>query len=160
MKLTSYHKQAIFMSVRNDIPKPDVEKTFADMQAALVVAMSPAVRKLYKTHPGALATHFVESWRYGFATGKPLVAGDAPATSVLQPWEDAAKERQATLLKVENAIKGCRTRAQVLKMFPEFEKYLPSEAFTPASASAQLPALANVIADLTKLGWPKQGSKV
>ena len=39
--------------------------------------------------------------------------------------------------------------------FPEFEKYLPSEA----QPTKNLPALANVVADLSKLGWPKNATK-
>jgi hypothetical protein len=35
---------------------------------------------------------------------------------------------------------------------PEFEKYFPAE---DAPISKNLPALANMVADLTKLGWPK-----
>lgn len=43
----------------------------------------------------------------------------------------------------------CNTAATLVKYFPEFEKYLPMEA-----APVLLPATDNLVASLSKMGWP------
>lgn len=50
------------------------------------------------------------------------------------------------------AVAGLRTVKAFIAAFPELEKYAPA---TP-TASSNLPALANVMAGLVELGWPKE----
>lgn len=53
--------------------------------------------------------------------------------------------------KLLAALTGIRTRKQFLEQFPELEKYAPADKGKPSF----LPAVANVMADLSKLGFPK-----
>lgn len=55
--------------------------------------------------------------------------------------------------KLERVAKSCSTRKQLAELLPEFEKYLPAD--TPA-ASRSVPAIANLVTDFTKAGWPKE----
>ena len=54
--------------------------------------------------------------------------------------------------KLQSVAKSCATRKQLAELLPEFEKYLPAD--TPA-ASRSVPAIANLVTDFTKAGWPK-----
>jgi predicted nucleic acid-binding Zn ribbon protein len=47
MKLTKYDRQAIVRAIMNDVPKPDKTQRADKIQAAIVKAMSPDVRKVY-----------------------------------------------------------------------------------------------------------------
>lgn len=67
-----------------------------------------------------------------------------------QAENDAIKEAAKRLTA---ALAGIRTSANLIASFPELEKYLPKEVAKPT-----LPALTNVVADLTRLGWPKQAA--
>jgi hypothetical protein len=55
--------------------------------------------------------------------------------------------------KLESVAKSCNTRKQLAELLPEFEKYLPAD--TPA-AGRSVPAIANLVTDFTKAGWPKE----
>jgi hypothetical protein len=49
------------------------------------------------------------------------------------------------------------TRKALVDLLPEFEKYLPADE---AKAIASLPAVANVLSDFVKAGWPKNQPKM
>ena len=54
-------------------------------------------------------------------------------------------------------IASCSTLKQAKEALPEFIKYLPEE---PGSAiDRTLPVVGNLVADLSKAGWPKKDSK-
>ena len=54
-------------------------------------------------------------------------------------------------------IASCTTLKQAKEALPEFIKYLPEE---PGSAvDRTLPVVGNLVADLSKAGWPKKDSK-
>ena len=54
-------------------------------------------------------------------------------------------------------IAACNTLKQAKEALPEFIKYLPEE---PGSAiDRTLPVVGNLVADLSKAGWPKKDSK-
>ncbi len=144
----------------NDVPKPDKAKRRADLQAAIVKAMSPEARKLYNKTPSALRTyHFGEIIYTGNWSSRDLVIGDVNSetlTALAKPYEDEDEAISAARCKLQGAIEGCTTRKALMTRLPEFEKYYPAEE---APMSKNLPALANVIADLSKLGWPKGAAK-
>ena len=158
MRLDKYAKQSIVRAIMNDVPKPDKAKRRADLQAAIVKAMSPDVRKVFKSTPGALKAHYfgdVIYDSYAWST-RELVVGDVPdekLKELVKPYKDEDEARDAAQRKLEGAIEGCTTRKSLMTRLPEFEKYYPAE---DAPMSKNLPALANVMADLSKLGWPKK----
>jgi len=59
--------------------------------------------------------------------------------------------------KLMAAANSCTTRKALVDLLPEFEKYLPAGQ---AEACKTLPAVANIMADFVKAGWPagKQGA--
>ncbi len=156
MKIDKYVRQSIVKAIMNDVPKPDKAKRRADLQAAIVKAMSPEARKLYNKTPSALRTyHFGEIIYTGNWSSRDLVIGDVNSetlTALAKPYEDEDEAISAARCKLQGAIEGCTTRKALMTRLPEFEKYYPAEE---APMSKSVPALANVMADLSKLGWPK-----
>lgn len=156
MRLDKYTKASIVRAIMNDVPVPDKEKRRTDLQAALVKAMSPEARKLFKTSPFALRTHHVgdmihdgRNW-----SSRDVTIGDVDAATIdelCKPYKDEDAAREAIKRKLIGIVEGCSTLKQLQSLLPEFKHYMPTET-APAK---NLPAVANVVADLSKLGWPK-----
>ena len=157
MKIDKYVRQSIVRAIMADVPKPDKTKRRAELQAAIVKAMSPEVRKVFKTTPGALKTQYFGDLVYdshGWST-RDLVVGDvtsAKLDELSKPYKDEDEAIYAANSKLAGAIEGCTTRKSLMTRLPEFEAYFPAEE---APLSKSVPALANMVADLSKLGWPK-----
>jgi hypothetical protein len=157
MKIDKYARAAIVKAIMADVPTPDKVKRRADLQAAVVKAMSPAVRKVFKECPGALKTSYFNDLLYDGMTWstRELVVGDVSEDKLKEltaPYKAEDEAIRSAKAKLAGAIEGCTTRKALMTRLPEFEKYYPAE---DAPMSKNLPALANVMADLSKLGWPK-----
>ena len=156
MKLTRLQKEAIVRAIMQDVPTPNEVTAKIDIQTAVVKAMSPAVRKVYREQPKALTKAYVAGYAHGFGYSFEVVSGDVDMAPILKPYAEAAEEHKRARKQLEGAVMACNTLAALEKMLPEFKKYFPTEA----QPTKNLPALANVVADLTKLGWPKQKGEV
>ena len=67
--------------------------------------------------------------------------------------------RAALRSRISAVIDACSTLKQAKEALPEFEKYLPAE---PKEVDRSLPVVGNLVAELTKAGWPdkkKTGTK-
>jgi hypothetical protein len=152
MKLTKYEKDAIIRSIMHDVPtKPD-NVLKAEMQAAFIAGMSDIIKKLYKTHPKALKTESVAGWDSGLSYRTEFIVGDADVNKAMIPFKAQKEAKDDAHRKLSAAINGCNTLAQLKKLLPEFISYFPSET----EPTKNLPAVANMVADLSKLGWPKK----
>jgi hypothetical protein len=155
MKLTKYEKEAIIRAIMQDVPCTPDGMLRVEIQKAFVAAMSAPIQKLYKTHPKALRTDHVSSWDSGMSYRMEFVVGDADVTKTIEPFVAKKKERDDAHKKLSAIVNGCNTLAQLKKMLPEFVSYFPTEA----EPTKNLPAIANMVADLSKLGWPKGKAK-
>lgn len=158
MNLTKFHKQAIVRAIMQDTPPLDRAKWATEIKDAIVKAMSPEVRKLYKTKPHALRTASVPYTDMHRHWGDGTIVGDVTAAQIKEitaPYAKIIEERREMENKLTAAFEGIRTLKQAESTFPEFKKYYPTEA----QPTKNLPALANVVADLSKLGWPKGTAK-
>jgi hypothetical protein len=157
VKITKYDKQAIVKAIMADVPKPDKAKRRQEIQAAIVKAMHPTVRKVFKDFPGALRTsHAGDLTCNDRYESRYLIVGDVTdkvLNEIFKPYIEEDNSRHSAQAKLTSAIESCTTRKALMDRLPEFEKYFPAES---APASKNLPALANVVADLSKLGWPKK----
>ncbi len=154
MKLTKYTKQAIVRAIIHDLPPIDKEARATAIKEAIVKTMSPEVRKLFKTNPTALRTQSVE-YTNPDRWYQEVVVGDLTKeqiSAIIAPYEKQEAERREADAKLTRAFAGINTLKQALTTFPEFKKYYPTET----EPTKNLPALSNVIADLSKLGWPKK----
>jgi hypothetical protein len=158
MKLNKLTKQAIVRAIIQDLPPIDKEARALAITDAIVKAMDPAVRKLYKIQPKALRTASVPYTNPFRHWGDDIVVGDVTneqIKAIIAPYKQQEEERDAMHRKLTAAFEGISTLKQALTTFPEFKKYMPTEA----EPTKNLPALANVMADLSKLGWPKDAKK-
>ena len=155
MKFNKLTKQAIVRAIIQDIPPIDKEARAVAVKDAIVKAMSPEVRKLFKTHPRALRTASV-CYANPFRTwGSDEIVGDVTEkqlAEIIKPYAAQEEARAQAEHRLRDAFAGINTLKQALTTFPEFKKYYPTEA----EPTKNLPALANVMADLSKLGWPKK----
>lgn len=155
-RITKWDKEAIVKAIMADVPMPDKKKRRDDLQAAIIKAMSPEARKLYKNCPEALRTrHFGEVIYDGCNwNSRDLIVGDVPekvTNEMCKVYKDEEEQYHHTRRQLKGAIEACTTLKQLETRLPEFKKYYP----TVEKPTANLPALANVVADLSKLGWPK-----
>lgn len=156
MKLTKLHKEAIVRAIMTDTPALNRDQWAIDIPAAIVKAMSPEVRKLYEIKPEALRKASVPYTNPYRTWGGDVVVGDvteAQINEIIKPYREQVDARADMERKLKHAFGGINTLKQALTTFPEFKKYYPTEM----EPTKNLPALANVMADLTKLGWPKDG---
>ena len=157
-RITKWDKQAIVRAIMNDVPKVDKTKRHTEVQAEIVKLMTPACRKVYKEMPDALREHS-SHWTYdgiNYSTYR-VVQGDvsdAAIAKLREKYDAEDKKYRDAENQLKGAIEACTTIKQLNDRLPEFKKYFP----TAEKPTANLPALANVVADLSKLGWPK-GSK-
>lgn len=155
MKLNKYQKNAIVAAIMEDVPKVDVVAEKVAIQAAIVKAMSPEVRKVYKTAPQALVkTAVPELYDDITWVSRDVIVGDVTSTmlcDILKPFMDKVEARRAVRSKLMGVVESCSTLAQLKKLLPEFESYFPSET----APTKNLPAVANLVTDMMKLGWPK-----
>lgn len=155
MKITDTHRSAICSAIMQDVPAPSHTEIKELAQTLLLGAMTPPVRRMYKTNPNALRTVYL-TYDHGAEWTVSVIAGDADATAVLAPLIEAAQARRKAKKDLQGALQGCKTLRQLHTTLPEFAKYFPTEG----AASANLPAVANVVAGLSALGWPKKGAAV
>lgn len=149
MKLTNYLRDAFVAAAMQAVPKPDYVKLQKDAQDALVKAMSPDVRKVFRKAPKALRWELF----YELADRAPvrLVLGDVENHGeVLQPLVEQAKKRNDIRGKLRQVAYGCTTLKQLKEQLPELVAYMPSEG---APAVKNLPAVMDVVADMKSLGW-------
>ena len=148
MKLDKYTKQAIVRQILDDVPKPDEQTVKEQIQKALYKGMSPACKRLYDQKPHALSEVYVDQ-AHGLDNHAYVKRGDADVDAILKPFRKAADELYALKTELRLAIEACNTRKQFVDRFPEFIKYAPPEA----GKTPNLPAVANLVANLVKAGW-------
>jgi hypothetical protein len=151
MRLTKYEKEAITRAIMHDVPCTPDSVLVSEIKKAFVEGMSAPVQEMYKTHPKALRVERVSSWDSGLSYGVDFIVGDADVKKVMKPFEAKKKERDAAHSKLSAIVNGCSTLAQLKKMLPEFSAYFPTET----EPTKNLPAVANMVSELSKLGWPK-----
>ena len=152
MKLTNYMRDAFIRSVMQDVPHPDYNKMFDDAQEALVKAMSPKVRAVYKESPDALKTAYASFGR----ENRKLYCGGVDYSKVLAPIYEKRDARYEAEKKLRSVVYGCSTVKQLRDAFPEFGKHLPSDN---KPVTANLPAVSGVVAQLVSLGMKLEEKK-
>lgn len=170
MKLTNYMRDAYVKAVLADTPsefKALEEQAHKLVLDAAVAKLPTAVQKLWKsneTRPYLRVTShsFTQQTHGAFfnSVAVPSARGDDRIEPEviervreigLRATEETVKREQLRQ-KLKAAAYACTTRKQLAEIMPEFAKYLPAEPI--AAAKSEL-AVANVVADFVKAGWPK-----
>lgn len=168
MKLTNLIRDAFIKGAMNDVPsKADNSEQIRKLVLDDMVSKLPApVRSLWddKNHRHWLKTDYnsyggvsvlypcvqqYNSWN------KPKLSPVVQAqVDLLEAEAKQDKETRSALeAKLKAAAYGCTTRKQLVELLPEFEKYLPEDS--AKATRTNLPAVANLLSEFTKAGWPK-----
>lgn len=174
MKLTKTMREAFVRAVMADVPGADANALIAEAQKLILahfVGRTPApVQKLWedpKTRAWVNRASYAFSPR-GIDAYIPSVYVPSPEygpeindnellvklKEICKQIETANNVRKDLRSKLSAVADGCATRKQLAEALPEFEKYLPADQ---AQATRSVPAIANVVADFVKAGWPKGG---
>lgn len=160
MKLTKIIREAFVRSVMNDVPQVDYVKQYQKLyQDAALAAAPPEVRALYPKHKDWLLKeyhYFSYSaipgfYCYGYRDFTIAEAAQAALDRIEKAYVQQCESRQDLETKLTAVAQSCTTCKALAEALPEFEKYLPAEAVK----GSNLPALANVMTDFMKAGWPK-----
>lgn len=171
MRLTKYHKEAFVRAVMADVPKIDYQELARErvQKYALyilhddVAALCAKDEKLkakvtqYTYLPGVLQSVYAtstESDVYWLKTYHETVWDELRVMS--DAYEAQRTARSELECSVQNAIAGCTTVKNALKMLPEFAEYLPVDV----ERTDNLPMISTIVASLTLAGWPKDAVAV
>lgn len=165
MKLTKNLRNAFVRAAMNDVPQIDYDEQYRALGMNAAIAAMPAdVLALYKKRPEyfALNQHKLgddTNYRFYEHVYVPMPEEQSfPAhvneemVRILTLQSAQAEARTLLRQKIEAAAASVTTRKALAELLPEFEKYLPADDRT---ATLNLPAVANIMADFIKAGWPK-----
>jgi hypothetical protein len=166
MRLTNTHRQAIVAAALDDVPTVDYREQLRDQAMKIALADLPAdLKPIWKKYgTDAMDTREIylgmpidhpDMWlRFPGVKGqcedtkKKIQEMARPLMDLEVAQKDRLKEMES---KLKGVLAGISTVKQLKAQLPELAKYAPEEV----TKSDNLPALANVMTDLTKLGWPK-----
>lgn len=175
MKLTIAHKEAFIDSVMSDVPKinfdnqynkvvkddmlknapPKIKAVLEDKELKhILLTGNNSVAPLSKKRDNEYYSAYqVEIYAVTCYPSFKLSGGASQAADAIMEGAIAQYVARSKLADdTRSAIQSCNTLAQAHKLLPEFGKYLPVQT----SPTQMLPAIANLAADLTKAGWPKE----
>lgn len=158
MNLNKYTKQAIVSSILAELPRVDYAAAKKEIQEKIVVAMSPECQAIFAKSPRALARGYTSEQIFKDEYRTEFILGDITRVeldAISKPYTDAHQDREAIRQKLEAAIEPLRTRKQFVDRFPEFSQHAPPEH----GKCTTLPAVANIVADMIKLGWEPKVTK-
>lgn len=175
MNLNKSHREEIVAAVMSDTPKRhklSISDRLQDVVDKAITERGPeGIRHLWKDkelgrflHRTSTCAsyifgdHYVDnvpyvSMLYGYQLDKDA---KAELKALVEDHLDEIKQRAQAQTTLAAALAGIRTRKQFIEQFPELAKYAPEEI----KADRSVPAIANVMSTLSKLGWPaeKQGA--
>ncbi len=146
-----------------DVPWVDYqEKTIKVVLDEAVKQLPPKVRAIYKDKE---LSHFVAKDRGHFGVAYVSYPGKnlklpADVRALVDEYQASHAAQAQTLSDLRDKLKrvaySSSSRKALFNALPEFEKYLPADE---AAACKTLPAVANVVSDFVKAGWPKGNTK-
>ena len=161
MRLTAQIRQAFIRAVMADTPQTDYKSQIRELALKAVIETLPQEIQDIWNNP-KLRGYLCQDWNY---YGKTSVTHPCRQSgSAADISEEAQKQidhleslheaqdawRKDLEAQLHTIVFGVKTRADLVKVLPEFEKYLP-EVQQP---SQQLPVVANVVSQFVKAGWP------
>ena len=171
MRLTNNIRDAFIKAAMDDVPSVDHKEEIRSIAFKDIVDQLPInVQKVYKDSKTRDFIKTAYCTYGGVSVTVPSVSGyssDSPKLTEEAKKKvgdlKAANQANQTLRgelssKLRNAAYGCTTRKQLAELLPEFESYLPSDE--AKATKMNLPAVANVLSDFVKAGWPKNQKKM
>ena len=171
MRLTNYIREAFVTSAMADVPKIDYQEQATALARESVKKLfekdNPGIdyKQLEKTGWLPKNTIYLPGSFYNInaaANDYDIVQQRDPKTwARLLEMEVLAKEQKNKLndlkAKINGAAASCTTVKMLRELLPEFANYLPAE---DQATCRTLPAVANIMSDFVKAGWPKDKPKM
>lgn len=160
MKLTKTDREAFVRAVMDDVPQVDYDEQAKKLATSLALASIPKriqdvyndkEQRSYLSRPYIGLPHPLQAFYGPPHEGVEFYKNDE-LKALAAKLADQNAAREALRLDITSMIAACSTLKQAEERLPEFAKYLPAER--GSSGLANLP-VANVVASLTKAGWPK-----
>lgn len=171
MRLTNFLRDSFIRAAMADVPSVDYQ------EQAKKYAEEQLLKKLPKEVLALAKDKKLNDWLnreyismpinisnfYGFTDkgNNPILKNDPVVWAKLLEFSQLISQQSQTRNELESRLRSvayaCTTRKHLLEALPEFEAYLPAEE---AKAAKNLPALANVLSDFVKAGWPKNQPKM
>lgn len=166
--LNKADREDFVSSVMADVPRIDyVNMIESEARKDLEAQLPDTIKKIMKSD---LADYLDMRYRsvteYRDLDGSGSISIRTVAGNNIK-FTDAFVARRRELIKLHNeqyqnrlhlkvnlvgVANSCRTDKQLAERLPEFSKYIPKKGGSVTKAN--LPALANLVADFTKAGWP------
>lgn len=171
MRLTNTLRDAFIRAAMQDVPRIDHKEEIRKLVIADLVSQMPAkiqaiwkdneLRQYLKTDYNTYGNVSINypSYKSTYEYNKPKLTPEAQQKVDALASEAKVSDTQFKALetKLKGAAYACTTRKQLAELLPEFEKYLPADE--GKAIKSNLPAVANLVADFTKAGWPKNQPK-
>lgn len=168
-RLTNDMRDTFIGRVMADVPSVDYETKIRDaVNKAAVKALPKQVQALYanestrrfvntvRTYLGRRENSIPESMSFcdlpAGSEDELLELAGSIADQFGPAWTAQNQTRNDLRAKLRSVAYHCTTTKALAEAFPEFAHYLPKDEI---EAMRNLPALANVVADFMKAGWPK-----
>lgn len=165
MKLNKYQKAAFVRAVMDDLPRLNFQERAEKLVREDNLTQLPAeIRKIAESNTLRAYLKVARWWAPGGELSPFNVFDQTeynsdykPSSEVLEKLRELSAEaraererREALKEKVTGVIEACSTLKVAKERLPEFEKYLPTEE----AKAPNVPAVANLVADLMAAGWP------
>lgn len=168
MRLTNFLRDAFVRAAMADVPKVNyqeqAEKIAREFMKKEFARVFPKIdmngeandwlEKSSLEMPGSLGRIYTITPSYGYLKNKPVWE---ELTALAKLHTEQNQKHKDLEHRLQGVAYACNTRKQLVEALPEFEAYLPAEE---AKAAQNLPALANVLSDFVKAGWPKNQAKM
>lgn len=171
MRLTNYIREAFVSAAMNDVPAPEKfeEKAHNIIKDDALNQLPPKIQAIAKDKELSWFLYQNSFWFRSSpfhtvyvpaARGKDYVPS-AEAKKKIDELAAAANADKDMRIKLKDKLMGaaraCTTTKQLRELLPEFEQYLPLEE---EATCRTLPAVANIMSDFVKAGWPKDAKKM
>jgi hypothetical protein len=170
MKLTNYVRDGFINAVMLDVPTIDYEEQIRKVVLQdFVDRLPPQVRALwdnpdmrgwittsYRSYGNMSATFPVINSGRNLSDCNLSVHATKAVAALVERQREQSEHLKLLQANLKATVYGCSTRKQLAERLPEFAKYLPRDSETCNT----LPAVANVVAEFVKAGWPKDEQPV
>lgn len=160
MRLTKTLREAFVRAAIADVPQIDYQTRICDEAMKFAVSLLPKeAQVVYAKYPNLIKTDSV------YLGGQYIhLPGDAEFNTEqkaqLEALTEQRKEQSEAIdelrIKLGGVANSVHTVKALKELLPEFVKYLPDET----KVSTNLPAIANIISDFVKAGWPDKQKAV
>ncbi len=164
MRLTKYDRNMILKKIMDDVPRIDYHGQIEAVLRREAHKKLPA--PIQRIWDNSELRGYLDLTQHGHRAGSAddmdwyYYVGDTievtpEVQTEIDALADAGEHQESVLSNLRNKLRltldSCTTTQAFIKRLPEFEKYVGKEEAT----SKNLPALANLVTDFIKAGWPK-----